>query len=276
LRREYEGEYEVPDECPFVGISLFSRSNSAANYQTLVPNLNNPNIKHRRKRPLNVSIGRWVREKRAVAAMVHGVQRMKRYRLRSHRFVQMMSDLVFLKGFLKNWREVGSPVPSSRHLARRICQFIDFQRAGTIVEIGAGTGVITHEILNSLQPDGRLIVFEINDEFCDRLRSIADPRLTVHNISAFQMHSVLIDKADYVVSGIPIATLAKAEFSRLCSAVNEVLQTNGVFIQLQLSLVSYGKLKNFFRDVSVAFTLRNTPPAFLYCCRRPVVERICA
>lgn len=187
-----------------------------------------------------------------------------------------MSDLVFLKGFLKNWREVGSPVPSSRHVAKRICQFIDFERARTVVEIGAGTGVITHEILNSLRPDSRLIVFEVNEDFCARLRSIGDPRLTVHNVSAFEMQSVFVERADYVVSGIPIATLGKAEFSRLCSAINEVLQTNGVFIQLQLSLVSYGKLKHFFREVNIGFTLRNTPPAFMYCCRRPFVERMYA
>ena len=238
--------------------------------------LNISNSKHRRKLPPDNVFGRWVRKKRAVAAVVQRVQKVKRYRLRSHRFVRIMGDLVFLKGFLKNWREVGSPVPSSRHVAKRICRFIDFDRARTVVEIGAGTGVITHEILNSLQPDGRLIVFEINEEFCNRLRSIDDSRLTVYNVSAFQMHSVLIEKADYLVSGIPIATLAKTEFSRLCSSINRVLHTNGVFIQLQLSLVSYGKLKRFFREVNIGFTFRNTPPAFMYCCRRPVVERLYA
>lgn len=241
-----------------------------------MPNLNIPNSKHRRKRPLRVAIDHWVRNKRASAAMVNGVQTVKGRRLRGRRLTQIMNDLVFLKGFFKNWREVGSPVPSSRHVAKRICQFIDFERARTIVEIGAGTGVITHEILNSLQPDGQLIVFEVNEEFCQQLRSIGDSRLTVHNISAFEMHRVLIEKADYLVSGIPIATLAKAEFSRLCSAVNQVLQTNGFFIQLQLSLVSYGKLKRSFREVNVGFTLRNTPPAFMYRCRWPVVERLCA
>jgi phospholipid N-methyltransferase len=187
-----------------------------------------------------------------------------------------MSDLVFLKGFLKNWREVGSPVPSSRHVARKICGLIDFDRAQTVVEIGAGTGVITHEILHSLQPDASLITFEVNSQFCDRLKSIGDSRLTVHNVSAFQMQRVLADRADYVVSGIPIATLSKSEFHRLCESVNAILRPGGVFIQLQLSLVSYGKLKRFFREVDIGFTFRNTPPAFMYCCRSPVVERICA
>src|SRR5262245_2585848 len=121
--------------------------------------------------------------------VVPSVQRRVRRRMR---------DLIFLKGFLKNWREVGSPVPSSRHVAKKICQLIDFDCAQTVVEIGAGTGVITNEILNSLQPDASLITFEVNNDFCDQLRSIEDSRLTVHNISALQMHSVLAEKADYV------------------------------------------------------------------------------
>ena len=187
-----------------------------------------------------------------------------------------MRDLIFLKGFLRNWREVGSPVPSSRHLARKICQLIDFDRAQTVVEIGAGTGVITNEILSSLQPDASLITFEVNNDFCNRLRSIDDSRLTVHNVSALQMHRVLAEKADYVVSGIPIATLSKSEFTRLCGSVNEILRPGGVFIQLQLSLVSYSRLKHVFRDVSVGFTFRNTPPAFTYRCRGPLVDRISA
>ena len=187
-----------------------------------------------------------------------------------------MSDLVFLKGFLKNWREVGSPVPSSRHLARKICGLIDFDRANTVVEIGAGTGVITHEILRSLQPHASLDIFEVNGEFCNRLKAIGDPRVTVHNVSALQMQRVLVERADYVVSGIPIATLSKSEFTRLCESVNAILRPGGVFIQLQLSLVSYGKLKRFFREVNVRFTFRNTPPAFMYSCRSPVVEKICA
>jgi phospholipid N-methyltransferase len=187
-----------------------------------------------------------------------------------------MSDLVFLKGFLKNWREVGSPVPSSRHLARKICGLIDFERAHNVVEIGAGTGVITHELLQSLRPQASLDIFEVNSEFCDRLKTIGDTRLTVHNVSALQMPGVLVEKADYVVSGIPLATLSRSEFKRLCESVNAILRPGGVFIQLQLSLVSYGRLRRFFREVNVRFTFRNTPPAFMYSCRSPVVERICA
>ena len=180
-----------------------------------------------------------------------------------------MKDLLFLKAFLKNWREVGSPVASSSHVARRICKFVDFRKARTLVEIGPGTGVITREILSSLHPDARLIVFETNKDFCNELRSSRDPRLVVHNISAFQMHTVFPAKADYVVSGIPIAMLSKGEFSHLNAEIRKILNPDGVFIQLQLAPVSYIKLKHFFKEVRVDFTFRNAPPAFMYRCRNP-------
>jgi phospholipid N-methyltransferase len=180
-----------------------------------------------------------------------------------------MGDLLFLNGFLKNWREVGSPLPCSRHVARKVCDFVDFGRARVCVEVGAGTGAITREILKSLRHDAKLIVFEVNEDFCKQLRAVNDPRLTVHNVSAFQMRTVLLEKADYVVSGMPIAMLSKPEFSRLYTQVREVLNPTGVFIQVQLTPVSYGRLKRCFRDVKVGFTWRNTPPAFMYSCRGP-------
>jgi phospholipid N-methyltransferase len=182
-----------------------------------------------------------------------------------------MKKLLFLKGFLKNWREVGSPVPSSPYVAKKICKLIDFSRIRSLVELGPGTGVITQEILRSLQADARLIVFEINKDYCDELRSSPDSRLTIHNVSAFRIHTVLREKVDCVVSAIPIATLSKAEFRRFYAAVTEVLEPGGVFIQIQLSPQYYRTLKHFFREVRIDFTCRNTPPAFVYRCRWPAI-----
>jgi phospholipid N-methyltransferase len=146
---------------------------------------------------------------------------------------------------------------------------MDFSRARVCVEVGAGTGAITREILNSLRGDAKLIVFEVNKDFCEQLRAANDSRLIVHNVSAYEMDTILAEKADYVVSGIPLAVLSKPEFARLYSAVRAVLDPGGVFIQVQLAPVSYGRLRRCFRDVKVGFTWRNTPPAFLYHCRGP-------
>ena len=56
----------------------------------------------------------------------------------------------FLQGFLQRPREVGSFVPSSRFLERRIVRCADVQNAKVIVELGPGTGGTTRALLRHM------------------------------------------------------------------------------------------------------------------------------
>jgi len=176
-----------------------------------------------------------------------------------------MDSIIFLRAFLKNWREVGSPFQTSNHAARKVCDFIDFQKAKTIVEIGPGLGNLTRELLKRLAPDSRLILFEINEDLCAHLR-VEDPRVAVFNRSGFDIDSVLDKEADCVISEIPIATMSPSALAGFYSAVKRVLRAGGSCIQLQLSLISHRELKRLFRDVEVFFTFLNVPPIFIYRC----------
>ena len=173
----------------------------------------------------------------------------------------------FFLAFLKNWKQVGSPVQTSRRGAKKICDAIDFSSARCIVEVGSGAGSVTREILKYLRPDAKLIVFEVNHELCQRLDVIGDRRLVVHNLSGFEMANVLGEKADYVVSEIPIANLSNASLRTYYRGIKEVLHERGACIQLQLSLFSYRRVRRFFKKVKVGFTLLNPPPLFIYSCR---------
>jgi phospholipid N-methyltransferase len=178
-----------------------------------------------------------------------------------------MHDRTFFRAFLRNWKEVGSPFQTSRQSARKICDAIDFDNARRIVEIGSGAGSVTKEILRFLHPDAELIVFEINPELCRCLEAIEDPRLVVYNESGFRMSDFLNGKVDYVISEIPIATLSKRSLENYYQGIRAILSDRGSCIQVQLSLISYPRLKRFFKTVNVAFTLFNAPPMFIYCCR---------
>ena len=70
----------------------------------------------------------------------------------------------FLKTFLKD-RQVGAMSPSSRFLANKMLENINFDEAKVIVELGPGTGVFTHVLLEKMRPDATLLVFELNTEF---------------------------------------------------------------------------------------------------------------
>jgi phosphatidylethanolamine/phosphatidyl-N-methylethanolamine N-methyltransferase len=178
-----------------------------------------------------------------------------------------MPGIDFFRAFLKNWREVGWPFQTSRIATRKICDAIDFGKARRVVEIGAGTGNVTRELLKCLHADAQLTVFEINRDLCKHLQTIEDPRLVVYNVSGFEIPEVLTEKADYVISEVPIATLSDEALNLFYSGVKGVLRDSGYCIQVQLSLMSYQKLKRLFSTVTVAFTLMNSLPLFIYRCR---------
>jgi phospholipid N-methyltransferase len=179
----------------------------------------------------------------------------------------LVPGIDFFRAFLKNWQEVGWPFQTSRSAARKICEAIDFDRARCVVEIGAGTGAVTRELLERLRPDAQLVVFEINSELCKHLRTIADSRLVVYNASGFELSRIWDGKADYVVSEVPIAMLSEASLRNFYDGIKRVLRDGGSCIQLQLSLLSYQKLKQLFSKVHVGVSLMNYVPVFIYQCR---------
>lgn len=79
---------------------------------------------------------------------------------------KLTDALSFVRAFVKNPREVGSVIPSSKNLAKRIRHAVDEQDQSIIlVEAGSGTGSITQEIYD-LNP----VVVEFNPELCKLIK----------------------------------------------------------------------------------------------------------
>lgn len=178
-----------------------------------------------------------------------------------------MDKLTFMREFFKHWRTVGSITPSSKWLVRKMLKPLDFRRANVVVELGPGLGCVTKALLKRMKPTARLIVLEMNEDFCQKLRMIKDSRLIVYHQSALELKQYLgNEQADYVVSGIPLALLPTKDKSRLLSLVRNGLAQDGRFVQFQYSLESYQDLKSTFKAVNLDFTVLNIPPAFVYSC----------
>lgn len=58
-------------------------------------------------------------------------------------------NIKFLTQYITHPRATGAILPSSKGLSRNMVKDIDFNNCNCIVELGAGTGVFTKEILNS-------------------------------------------------------------------------------------------------------------------------------
>ena len=83
--------------------------------------------------------------------------------------------ILFFQSFLKRPGMVGSVIPSSRYLERRIVKEAGLASARVAVELGPGVGGTTRAILRALPADAKLLSIEINPDFVPALRAIGDP-----------------------------------------------------------------------------------------------------
>jgi phospholipid N-methyltransferase len=146
--------------------------------------------------------------------------------------------LTFLQGFLTNPREVGSIIPSSRFLERRIVRSAGIDEARTIVELGPGTGGTTRALLRAMPSDAKLLSIELNPRFVNLLRREPDPRFQVWEGSAADIKQALdehgLPSPDVVLSGIPFSTMPRALGMQILHSVREALAPGGRFVAYQV------------------------------------------
>lgn len=146
-------------------------------------------------------------------------------------------SLAFFRGFLKNPVQVGSVIPSSRFMERRIIEFSEVDDASVVVELGPGTGGTTRALLAASRPEARLLAIDLAPHFTEIVSGIGDPRLVAHTGSAADLPDILsehgLDAPDAVVSGIPFSTMPGDLGTSILQAVRDALSPGGVFVAYQ-------------------------------------------
>ena len=144
--------------------------------------------------------------------------------------------------------------------------------AGLVVELGAGTGVHTRELLRRLRPDARLLAFEIDPKLSAALAAeIDDPRLRLVTASAEEVEGHLEGLGvDVLVSALPFTSLPAAVRRRVLDTCPAILAPGGVMLVLQYSPLIKRELERRFASVERRLSPLNLPPAFLFRCTTPV------
>lgn len=185
--------------------------------------------------------------------------------------------LAFFQGFLRRPQQVGSVIPSSRFLERRIVSLATAEAPKVVVELGPGTGGTTRALLRALPPGSKLLAIEISPDFAALLQRIPDPRLIVHQGSAEQLAEALaqhgLNRPDVVVSGIPFSTMEPALGRRIVNAVHAALPVGGRFVVYQVRGRIHVLGRPVFGPAQVALELRNIPPMRTYTWRKASPER---
>lgn len=185
----------------------------------------------------------------------------------------MAKKQTFLKQFLENKKMIGSVRPSSRFLAEKMLENIDFSNAKILVELGPGTGVFTKKIIDQMASDAILLVFELNDNFYSILKNtISDSRVHFIHDSAEKIEEYLmlhnLHHSDVIISSLPFANFPDNLRDSIINKSHDSLSEDGLFIQFQYSTQSKKILKTVFSDVDISFTPLNFPPAFIYTCKK--------
>lgn len=182
------------------------------------------------------------------------------------------SDLLLvLRQFLRHAKTVATVAPSSRALSRAILRGIDWSKTQVVVELGAGTGPITRELVKAAPTGVRLVVNEFLPDFCRALRE-KFPGLDVAEGDARRLANMLagrgITQVDYVLSGLPLTHFVQTDRDAVIDQAARALGPDGEFRQLTTAPWLYRRLyRRYFRDVRFRPVVWNLPPGGVYFCR---------
>ncbi len=182
----------------------------------------------------------------------------------------------FFRSFLANPRQVGAILPTSRRAVRDMLDMANFAEARCVVELGAGTGAYTEEILKRLRPDARLLTFEVDPDLVSTLSErLEDRRLRIINDSAENVEDYLDGaRVDVIVSGLPFTSLPEPVKRNIFEQVTRVLAPEGVMVAIQYSTLAQRDLKRVFASVRRRISPLNVPPAFLFRCSAALPQEI--
>jgi phospholipid N-methyltransferase len=176
---------------------------------------------------------------------------------------------MFIKGFIKHPVMVGSIVPSSGKLIRKMLAPVDWENTRLFVEYGPGVGTFCPHVLERLPADAKYLAIDTNPDFIRYLRhEIVDPRFMAVGGSAADVGQIVkdhgFDHADYVLSGLPFSTLPAGVGDAIGQATADVLRPGGAFLVYQFSPKCRDFIQPYLPRVEHDMEWWNVPPAQLY------------
>jgi phosphatidylethanolamine/phosphatidyl-N-methylethanolamine N-methyltransferase len=203
----------------------------------------------------------------------------------------------FAREAVRTFQATGAIVPSSRRLADRLAgEAVSVQRPVTVLEVGAGTGVVTRALAARLGPADRLDAVEVNPRFAEMLRAaiVTDPDLTAMDgrlrVIAESITAMDLDRRyDAIISGLPFMNFDPAEVREILDRYMAALVPDGRltlygYLGTQIARRLVGSRAGVARQREVVAVLAeferryghgrsvvwsNLPPARIRCLRAP-------
>lgn len=181
----------------------------------------------------------------------------------------------FIAAWMRSPLKMGAALPSSRSLARAMAAEVDTDRDGAIVELGAGTGVVTQALLEAGISRSRLLVIEREKKLHALLHAI------FHDVSilcadALELENVInqagIKKVNAIVSSLPFISMPSAVRKGIQEQMAKAIGDDGIIIQFTYgpkSPIANSELKRYgLTGKREKLVFLNVPPAHVWVYRK--------
>ncbi|WP_439137705.1 class I SAM-dependent methyltransferase [Roseicyclus sp.] len=178
----------------------------------------------------------------------------------------MRDFALFMGQILRRPGQVVALAPSSRALCAEMTEGLDPAK-GPVIELGAGTGVITQAILDRGIAPAALHTIEMNPEFHAHLQA-RFPSVHHHKMSAGDVGDLDLSEVQAVISGLPLLSMPLALQRGILGGSFAQLAQDGRYVQF-----TYGPKPPVARALRDEMELewrisakiwRNIPPARVY------------
>jgi len=175
-----------------------------------------------------------------------------------------LPPFLFARAILANPRAVGAACPSSPKLARAIAEQVKLPCDGLILELGAGTGVVTAALLRRGVPPSQLVVVERDKRMADHLKKRFKDVAVIHGnaVNFCQLCNRYGRKVSTVVSSLPLLSLPAGTVTAIGRAFKEMLKDHGTLIQYTYRIAKRpSPLAPFLQHTASKRVWANFPPA---------------
>ena len=180
--------------------------------------------------------------------------------------IELKGLLLFFREIFQNPSAVGAVVPSSKHLAKNLANHVLPYSGdeGLIIELGAGTGVVTDALLKQGISPEKIIVVERSEAFAEHLQK-RYPKIKIIHGDAMQLKQLIgnnTNKINTIVSSLPLRSLPESTVKAIVEQLKLVLKPGDLFIQYTYSFApSSAVLISNFYLISTKRIWINIPPA---------------
>ena len=176
---------------------------------------------------------------------------------------------LFFRRWMANPLQMGSIVPSSPALCRRVALHTHAADDEAVIELGAGTGVVTQMLLKQqVIPAERLFIVEIVRDMAQHLRAELPEAAHVIEGDARRLPALIPTewhgKIGTVIVGIPLVLLPFAEQRRFIDAIEAVAPGKGFILYSYCVTSPLDWKKHDLVAKREAWTPLNVPPASVW------------